>query len=133
VYKVISRHKPAKKWDELVEQAEGDFIQPKAVHEQWHTDFSHIKIRGSFYYFISILDGYSRRILNWRLCGMMEGINAEALVTETRELYPEVKNPCLISDNGSRFIHARQPSAEQWKVRTLLPDIKNGTYQEECL
>jgi transposase InsO family protein len=104
VYKVINRYKLAKKWEELVEQAGHGFVQPKAVHEQWHTDFSYIKIRGSFYYFVSILDGYSRRILNWRLCDTMEGIQVEVLVTETKELYPQAKNPRLISDNGSQFI-----------------------------
>jgi transposase InsO family protein len=104
VYNVIKRYKLAQKGDELTEQAEGGFVQPAAVHEQWHIDFSHIKIRGSFYYFVSILDGYSRRILNWRLCDTMEGINAEVLATETKELYPEAKAPRLISDNGSQFI-----------------------------
>jgi transposase InsO family protein len=34
----------------------------------------------------------------------MEGINAEILVAETKELYPEAKNVRLISDNGSQFI-----------------------------
>jgi transposase InsO family protein len=34
----------------------------------------------------------------------MEGINAEVLVIETKELYPEANNPRLISGNGSRFI-----------------------------
>jgi transposase InsO family protein len=87
-----------------VKQAEGGFIQPRAVHEQWHADFSYIKVRGSFYYFVSILDGYSRRILNWRLCNTMEGAQAKLLVTETRERYPDAKNPRLISDNGSQFI-----------------------------
>jgi transposase InsO family protein len=104
VYNIINRHRLAKKWDETAEQTEGGFVQPGAVHEQWHIDFSYIRIRSSFYYFVSILDGYSRRILNWRLCGTMEGINAEVLVTETRELYPDAKNPRLISDNGSQFI-----------------------------
>jgi hypothetical protein len=51
-----------------------------------------------------MLGGYSRRILNWRLCGTMEGVNAEVLVTETREQYPEAQHPCLISGNGSQFI-----------------------------
>jgi transposase InsO family protein len=104
VYNVINRHKLGRKWDEIVEAAEREFVQPKAVHEQWHTDFSYIKIRGSFYYFLSILDGYSRRILNWRLCDTMEGVNAEILVTETKDLYPEAEHPRLISDNGSQFI-----------------------------
>jgi transposase InsO family protein len=104
VYKVINRYKLAKQWEELAEQAGGGFVQPTAVHEQWHIDFSYIKVRGSFYYFVSILDGYSRRILNWRLCETLEGIQAEVLVTETKELCPEAKNPRLISDNGSQFI-----------------------------
>jgi len=104
VYNVIRRNKLGKKWAEITETAERGFEQPGAVHEQWHIDFSYIKIRESFFYFVSILDGYSRRILNWRLCTTMEGINAELLVMETKELYPDAKNPRLISDNGSQFI-----------------------------
>ena len=53
------------------------FDQPEAIHEQWHIDFSYIKIAGAFYYFLGILDGYSRKMLNWRLCENMGGMNAE--------------------------------------------------------
>jgi transposase InsO family protein len=93
-----------KKWAEEEEMKKRGFDQPAAVHEQWHIDFSYIRISGAFYYFLGILDGYSRRMLNWRLCRNMEGINAEILVTETKELYPEAENVRLISDNGSQFI-----------------------------
>jgi transposase InsO family protein len=34
----------------------------------------------------------------------MEGINAEVLVLETKEIYPEAKDVRIISDNGSQFI-----------------------------
>jgi transposase InsO family protein len=34
----------------------------------------------------------------------MQGINAEILLAETSEMYPEAKNPRIISDNGSQFI-----------------------------
>ena len=34
----------------------------------------------------------------------MEGINAEILVAQTKELYPQAMNVRLISDNGSQFI-----------------------------
>jgi len=104
VYNVIKRHDLGKKWAELEEEMKKGFEQPKMVHEQWHIDFSYIRIGGVFYYFLGILDGYSRRLLNWRLCRDMEGINAEVLVTETKELYPEAKTPRLISDNGSQFV-----------------------------
>ena len=104
VYNVIIRNNLGKKWTEAVEMKKKGFDQPKAVHEQWHIDFSYIKIQGSFYYFLGILDGCSRRMLNWRLCQNMEGINAEILVAETKEMYPEAKDVRIISDNGSQFI-----------------------------
>jgi transposase InsO family protein len=34
----------------------------------------------------------------------MAGINAEILVAQTKEMYPDAKNPRVISDNGSQFI-----------------------------
>jgi hypothetical protein len=104
VYNVIKRYDLGKKWAEAVEMKKKGFDQPKSIHEQWHIDFSYIKIGDAFYYFLSILDGYSRKILNWRLCKNMEGINAEILVTETKELYPSAKKVRIISDNGSQFI-----------------------------
>ena len=104
VYNVIKRHNLGKKWAEAVEMAKRGFDQPKTIHEQWHIDFSYIRIGGAFYYFLGILDGFSRKILNWRLCKNMKGINAEILVAQTKELYPEARTPRLISDNGSQFI-----------------------------
>jgi hypothetical protein len=104
VYNVIKRNNLDKTWVEAVEMGKQGFDQPNAVHEQWHIDFSYIRVAGAFYYFLGILDGYSRKMLNWKLCMTMEGVNAEILVAETKELYPEAENPRLISDNGSQFI-----------------------------
>jgi transposase InsO family protein len=104
VYNVIKRHNLDKKWEEAIELAKKGFEQPKAVHQQWHTDFSYIRIGGAFYYFLSMLEGFSRRVLNWRLCQDMKGLNAELLLAETKELYPDAKTPRIISDNGSQFI-----------------------------
>jgi len=59
---------------------------------------------GAFYYFLGILDGYSRKMLNWKLCQSMEGVNAEILVAQTKELYPQARNARIISDNGSQFV-----------------------------
>jgi hypothetical protein len=106
VYNVLKARNLFQKW--VIDTENGNtgkhgFDQPKAVHEQWHIDFSYIKVCGVFYYFIGILDGYSRRMLHWKLCLTMEGINAELLVAETKQMYPEAKNPRLISDNGSQF------------------------------
>jgi transposase InsO family protein len=104
VYNVIKRYNLDKKWAETVEMKKHGFDQPVAVHEQWHIDFSYIRIGGEFYYFLGLLDGFSRKVLNWRLCENMTGINAEILVAQAKEQYPEAKDTRIISDNGSQFI-----------------------------
>ena len=101
VYNVLKRGGLMKKWAEGAEEKKKGFEQPEAVHEQWHTDYSYIRVCGVFYYFISVMDGYSRKILSWMLCHTMEGLWAEIAVAQTMELYPA---PRLITDNGSQFI-----------------------------
>jgi hypothetical protein len=103
VYNVLKRGGLSKKWAELGEDTKKGFEQPKAVHEQWHTDISYVKICGNFYYSISVMDGYSRKILSWGLFQSMEGINAELVLTKAKELYPFAR-PRIITDNGSQFI-----------------------------
>jgi len=43
------------------------FIQPTAPHEHWHSDISYINIACTFYYLITVLDGYSRYLIHWEL------------------------------------------------------------------
>jgi len=103
VYNVLKRAGLTKKWAELGEELKKGFEQPKAVHEQWHVDYTYIRVCGNFYYFISVMDGYSRKILSWSLCQTMEGLWAEIVVAKAKELYP-FANPRIITDNGSQFI-----------------------------
>jgi transposase InsO family protein len=103
VYNVLKRAGLTKKWAEMGEEAKKGFDQPEAVHEQWHTDFSYIRVCGAFYYFISVMDGYSRKILSWGLFESMDRLSAEIVLIKARELYPEAR-PRVITDNGSQFI-----------------------------
>jgi hypothetical protein len=49
VYNALKRGGLTKKWAGMREEAKKGFQQPRAIHEQWHTDFSHIRICGTFY------------------------------------------------------------------------------------
>ena len=90
VYNIMKEYDLVHKWAKTEEEAKKKgFDQPLAPNEQWHTDISYIKVLGVFYYFISIMDGYSRKILDWELCETMEGINIELLVARVKEKYPE--------------------------------------------
>ena len=103
VYNVLKKGGLTKKWAETAEEAKKGFQQPKMPHEHWHIDYSYVRVCGAFYYFISVMDGYSRKLLAWSLNQSMEGLWAEVIVQRAKELYPHA-SPRIISDNGSQFI-----------------------------
>jgi transposase InsO family protein len=103
VYTVLRRAGLSKKWAISAEERKSGFEQPRSVHEQWHTDFSYIRIGGNYYYFVAVLDGYSRMVLAWDLFMSMESWTVQTVVQEAKEGYPQAK-PRLITDNGSQFI-----------------------------
>ncbi len=79
------------------------FDQPEKAHKHWHVDISYLNLGGTFYFLISVLDGYSRFIVHWEIREKMEEQDVEVIVTRALEKHPGVK-PRIISDNGPQFI-----------------------------
>jgi transposase InsO family protein len=79
------------------------FEQPEKAHKHWHVDISYLNLGGTFYFLISVLDGYSRYIVHWEIREKMEEQDVEVVVARALEKHPGVK-PRIISDNGPQFI-----------------------------
>ncbi len=79
------------------------FRQPSRPHQHWHIDISYLKVRGTFYYLCSVLDGYSRAIVHWDVRERMTTKEIEITLQRARERHPGAK-PRIISDNGPQFI-----------------------------
>jgi transposase InsO family protein len=79
------------------------FHQPQAPHQHWHIDVSYLNIGGTFYYLISILDGYSRFIVHWEIREHSTELDVEVVLQRAREKFPGV-TPRIISDNGPQFV-----------------------------
>lgn len=79
------------------------FVQPTENHQQWHVDISYINVGGSFYFLISVLDGFSRYIVHWELRESMKELDVELVIAKATEKHPGVK-PRIISDNGPQFV-----------------------------
>jgi transposase InsO family protein len=73
-----------------------------AAHQHWHIDVSYLNIGGTFHYLCSILDGFSRYIVNWDIRESMTEADIEIILQGAKEKYPEVR-PRIISDNGPQF------------------------------
>ena len=91
------------KWNGKPSKKGTGFAQPLAAHQHWHIDVSYLNIGGTFYYLCSILDGFSRYIVNWDLRGSMTEADIEIILERAKELHPEAR-PRIISDNGPQFI-----------------------------
>ena len=79
------------------------FVQPLRPHQEWHIDVTYVNLSGTFYYLCSVLDGFSRTIVQWDIREAMQEADVELIVQKGLEAFPGV-HPKLISDNGPQFI-----------------------------
>lgn len=75
------------------------------VNQMWQTDFTYFKVIGwGWYYMSTILDDYSRYIVEWELCKTMTATDVERILDKAL-LRTELKlTPKLLSDNGACYI-----------------------------
>jgi transposase InsO family protein len=79
------------------------FIQPGKIHKDWHTDIAYVNILGTFFFLMTVLDGYSRKVLHHELRSNMEEYDVEIVIRRAREQYPDAQ-PIIITDNGSQYV-----------------------------
>lgn len=101
--------------------------KPKRVNEQWQIDATYLKVVGwGWYFLISVLDDFSRRILAWRLQLSMDTdafseVVQDALEATGLDKAPKIHKPRLLSDNGSALIgHKFQEYLEAVEVKHIL-------------
>lgn len=103
VYRVLKQAgRLGRRWAKPSRKGTG-FVQPLRPHEHWHIDISYLNIAGTFYFLISILDGYSRFVVHWEIRETMLEDDVELVVQRAKEKFPN-EHPRIISDNGAQFI-----------------------------
>ena len=103
VYRVLKQAGLLQRWNRRQSKKGSGFAQPLSAHAHWHVDVSYINVGGTFYYLCSLLDGYSRFIVDWALRERMTECEIEILIQRARERFP-LARPRIISDNGPQFI-----------------------------
>ena len=102
-YRVLKAARRLDRKNNLPSKKGTGFKQPEKAHKHWHVDISYLNLGGTFYFLISVLDGYSRYIVHWEIREKMEEQDVEVVVARALEKHPGAK-PRIISDNGPQFI-----------------------------
>lgn len=102
VYSVLKSRDAMRKKGIKVSKKGTGFEQPLQPHEHWHSDITNVSVGDTVYFLISILDGYSRTIIDWDLRDSMKAQDVGIVFESAQERYPEAKPRC-ISDNGSQY------------------------------
>ena len=76
--------------------------EPSAPHHQWHTDLMNLWVNGRWYFFIGVLDSFSRYIVHWDLLTDMRAGGVVDVVHAALDKYPGCQ-PRIVHDNGSQF------------------------------
>lgn len=85
-------------------------VKTTRPNELWQTDASYLLVKNwGWYYLISVLDDFSRKILAWRLQRFMDAGSFSEVVEMAVEAtgmdeVPEEQRPRLLSDRGSALI-----------------------------
>ena len=87
-------------------------VKTTAPNEQWQTDATYLLVKNwAWYYMISVLDDYSRKILAWRLQPTMDAGAFSEVVEQAVEFtglsrMEGERRPRLVSDRGPALISA---------------------------
>lgn len=102
-YRVLKGAGLIQRWSGMHQSPRGSgFTQPQGPNRHWHVDISYINVKGTFLFLITVLDGYSRKVIHHELRTTMQQYDIQITLQRAMEKYPEAR-PRLISDNGKQF------------------------------
>jgi putative transposase len=101
VYNVLDKHDLLYRW-KRPEASLTKVEPPTAPNQRWHTDIMYLWLSGRWYFFVGVIDAYSRYVVHWELLTSMQAEQITLVVQLALEKYPGVC-PVIVNDNGSQF------------------------------
>jgi putative transposase len=96
------------------------------VNQVWSTDITYIRLGQGFAYLVAIIDGYSRRVLSWRISNTMEAVFCVDCLEDALRAHgkPEVFH----SDQGTPFTSEAFTGVLKREEITISMDARGRAY-----
>lgn len=103
VYRVLKREGLIRESNVQSFPAQKEYhTKPKEVNEQWQTDATYLHVQGwGWFYLISVLDDYSRKIISWKLQNSMTGEDFTEVIEDACRIAKVEKRNSKRSIGGS--------------------------------
>lgn len=132
VYNVLSRHDLLYRWKRSQSSGKRP-SKPTVPNQRWHTDIMYLWLSGRWYFFVGVIDGYSRYLVHWELLTTMKAEDITLVMQRALEKQPQAK-PEIVHDNGSQFTGKefkkliQRFKLAQIRIRVYHPE-SNGTIE----
>ncbi|OGO02810.1 MAG: hypothetical protein A2Y91_01950 [Chloroflexi bacterium RBG_13_54_8] len=110
MYRILRREGPVKRPEVQLVAGKEYHAKTTGPHQMWATDASYFRVVGwGYYYLLTVMDGYSRFILAWKLqrdmaAGSLIEVIPEAVDATGMAEVPVEDRTKLLSDNGPGYV-----------------------------
>jgi len=101
VYNVLDQHDLLYRW-KRPEASVTKVTPPSSPNQRWHTDIMYLWLADRWYFFVGVIDGYSRYVVHWELLTSMQAEEITLVVQWALERCPGA-HPVIVNDNGGQF------------------------------
>jgi transposase InsO family protein len=101
VYNILSRRDLLYRWRRSQSIGKPP-DKPTKPNQRWHTDIMYLWLNGRWYFYVGVIDGYSRYLVHGELLVSMTADEVSLVVQRALEKHPGAK-PEIVNDNGTQF------------------------------
>ena len=133
VYRILRAAGLNGRWARSIADGGARPMPPSKPDQQWHSDIMYLWVNGRWYFFVAVLDAYSRYIIHWELLLSMTGADISGVLQRALESTSGAK-PRIVHDRGAQFTGRdfraviKAFALEDIKIRLHHPQ-SNGVYE----
>lgn len=111
-YRVLHQAGLFDPWNRKPSNKGTGYVQHLGPHHHWRMDISYLNLSGTFYCLCSVLDGYSRSIIDWEIRESMKASEVETILQRACKKHPtQTRESSRTTARSSSLANSRNSSA----------------------